>query len=101
MGMYRAYIAVSVIDWQIAGRPSAEWTVTTFLAIVLGALGFLAANEQVERAIEWMGRTWKAGVAFALVATVALVALLSPYPYLQRTITPCADLPLSGIDRQR
>lgn len=94
-----AYLAVSIVDWQVMGRPSAEWTITTFLAIVLGALGFLAANEQVERAIEWMGRTWRAGVAFAIVAMVVLVALLSPYPYFQRTITLGADLPLSGIDK--
>lgn len=94
-----AYVAVSVIDWQITGQPSAEWTITTLLAIVLGALGFLAANEQVERAIEWMGQTWKAGVACALLASVGLLALLLPYPYFQQTITLGADLPLSGIDK--
>jgi len=94
-----AYIVGSIIDWQIIGQISPEWAVTTLLAIVLGALGFLAANDQVERAIIWMGQTWRSGLALFIVSGLGLLALLVPYPYFQQVVTVGADLPLSGIDK--
>lgn len=94
-----AYVVGSIIDWQVIGQLSPEWAVTTLLAIVLGALGFLAANDQVERAVMWMGQTWRSGAAFFLLSAVALAALLLPYPYFHQTIIVGADLPLSGIDK--
>lgn len=94
-----AYVAGSIIDWHLTGKPSAEWILTTLLAIILAVLGFLAANEQVERAVTWMGATWKTGFAAASVSAIVLLALLSPYPYFQRTMSIGADLPLSGLDK--
>lgn len=94
-----AYAVGSIIDWHIIGKPSAEWMLTTLLAVILAVLGFLAANEQVERAVEWMGATWRTGFLAAVVSTVALMALLSPFPYFQRSLTIGADLPLSGLDK--
>lgn len=94
-----AYAVGSIIDWHISGRPSAEWILTTLLAVILTVLGFLAANEQVERAVAWMGATWRSGLSAAAVSVVVLMALLSPYPYFQQTITIGADLPLSGLDK--
>lgn len=94
-----AYVVGSIISWHLSGKPSAEWTLTTLLAIILTVLGFLAANEQVERAVAWMGATWKTGFAAASISAIVLLALLSPYPYFQKTITIGADLPLSGLDK--
>ena len=94
-----AYVVGSIISWHLSGKPSAEWTLTTLLAIILTVLGFLAANEQGERAVAWMGAAWKTGFAAASISAIVLLALLSPYPYFQKTITIGADLPLSGLDK--
>jgi len=93
------YVVGSIIDWHIIGKPSAEWILTTLLAVILTVLGFLAANEQVERAVEWMGATWRTGFGVAVASALVLTALLSPYPYFQRTISIGADLPLNGLDK--
>jgi branched-chain amino acid transport system substrate-binding protein len=94
-----AYIGGSIIDWSIIGQPSPEWALTTLLAIIAAVLAFLAANEQVERAIDWMMQTWKAGVGFVLVTALAVAVLLVPKPFGDVTIKIGADLPLSGIDK--
>lgn len=94
-----AYAAGSIISWHLLGKPSAEWILTTLLAVILGVLGFLAANEQVERAIAWMGATWKTGFVTAALLAAGLMAVLTPYPYFQQTITLGSDLPLSGLDK--